>query len=88
MANCVSFEVGESFSSYDDLEKKIEAYEKSTSIQLTHRDSRTIEAAKKRVPKRVAGIKSDLKYYNIHFACVFGGKKYKNEGTGDRAHQR
>ena len=31
---------------------------------------------------------SVLVYYSIHYVCVFGGKKYKNEGTGQRSQQR
>ncbi len=84
----VTFEIGESFHSYSDLEAKVKSYEKSRSIQLTHRDSRTLEAASKRVPKRVEGAKPELKYYNIHLTCLFGGKKYKNKGSGERTHYK
>ena len=83
----VVFEIGESFSSYSDLDAKVKSYEKSRSIQLTHRDSRTLEAASKRAPKRVEGAKPELKYYSIHLTCVFGGKKYKSKGSGERLHQ-
>ena len=80
--NCsTSFEIGECFSTYSDLEKRIKLYETSTSVQLTHRDSRTLETARKRVPKRVEGANMKLKYYSIHLSCVFGGKKYKNKGS-------
>jgi hypothetical protein len=41
----------------------------------------TLTAAKKHVPKRVEG---DLVYYTVR---VFGGKEYKNEGTGQRTKQ-
>ena len=68
--------------------EKIQCYEAERFVQLIHRDSRTLEMAKKRVPKRVALAKSDLVYYNIHFACVFGGKKYVKKGTGERPNQR
>ncbi len=86
MANSlVKFEVGECFSSYPDLEAKVKAYERSNSVQLTHRD---LNLLIKRVPQRVAGAKADLKYYNIHYTCIFGGKKYKNMGSGARMNQR
>jgi len=84
----VSFEIGESFSSYSDLEDKVKAYEESRSVQLTHRDSRTLESAQKRVPKRVLGSNPNLKYYSIHYSCLFGGKKYKDKGSGQRVNQR
>ena len=78
----VTFEIGESFHSYSDLEAKVKSYEKSRSIQLT--DSRTLEAASKCVPKLVECAKPKLKYYSIHLMCLFGGKKYKNKGSGER----
>ena len=71
----VTFEIpGESFHSYSDLEAKVKSYGKSRSIQLTRRDSRTLKArASKRAPKCVE---------SIHLTCLFGGKKYKNKGSG------
>ena len=80
--------MGEAFSSYTDVEAKIKAYQREKFVQLNRRDSRTLAAAGKRVPKRVEGARIDLQYYSVHFACVFGGKKYKSEGTGKRARQR
>ena len=84
----VNFVVGDKFSSYNDLKKKLSEFEKSQSVQLTHKDSRTLESAAKRVPKRVENANSALEYYTIHFSCVFGGKKYTNRGSGKRPHQR
>ncbi len=45
--------VGESFSSYKELDAKIRSYQKDKFVQLSKRDSRTLEMAKKRIPKRV-----------------------------------
>ena len=73
----------ESFTSYKQLEEKVKIYERSKFVQLGHRDSRTLEAARKRVPIRVDGA-NELKYYSIHSTCVFGDKKYKNKSTGKR----
>ncbi len=80
----ISFAVGDCFSSYKELEEKVKAYEKSRHVQLTHTDSRTLEASMKRVPKRVEGANRDLVYYHVHLTCVFGGKKYVNKSTGKR----
>ena len=82
------FVVGESFTTYKQLEEKVKIYERSNFVQLGHRDSRTLEAARKRVPIRADGANNELKYYSIHLTCVFGGKKYKNKSTGKRVHQR
>ena len=71
----VSFSVGDTFSSYDDLKKKLAEFEKSQSVQLTQRDSRTLEAAARRVPKRVKNANTALVYYSINFSCVLRGKE-------------
>ena len=84
----VKFNVGESFTSYKCLQEKIKQYEAEKCVQFTHRDSRTLETAKKRVPGRVACANKELVYYTIHYACVFGGKNYQNKGTGQRPHQK
>ena len=44
-----TFAVSECFSSYEELAKKVDTYQKEKYVQLTHRDSRTLEAASKRV---------------------------------------
>ena len=46
-AGSVSFTVGESFESYNSLMEKIQCYEAERFVQLIHRDSRTLEMAKK-----------------------------------------
>ena len=84
-SDVASFAVGDTFSSYDDLKKKLAEFD---SVQLTQRDSRTLEAAARRVPKRVKNANTALVYYSISFSCVFGGKKYNNKGSGKRPHQR
>ena len=47
----VSFSVGDSFESFDALQTKIKAYEQAHCVQFWRRDSRTIEAAKKRLDR-------------------------------------
>ena len=44
---------------YEELDLRVKEYQKEKFVQLTHRDS---SAAIKRVPNRVEGAKSDLKY--------------------------
>lgn len=82
------FNVGDTFHTYKELQAKVKLYEASHSVQLSHRDSRTLEAARKRAPQRVAEANTDLIYYTISLVCIFGGKKYRNMGTGERACQR
>ena len=87
MADCC-FTVGDKFSSYDELREKISQYEQSRSVQLNHNDSRTLESARKRVPRKVEKANKALVYHYINFSCVFGGKQYRCKGHGRRPHHR
>ena len=84
----VSFEVGDTFSSYKDLKNRVEEFEKINFVQLAHRDSGTLAAAAKRAPKVVEKANKELVYYSIVLTCVLGGKKHKCEGSGVRPTQK
>ena len=88
MADEIAFHVGEIFDSYSTFQSKLKIYEDKKSVQFTHLDSRTLDNARKRVPKRVEGANPDLKYHSISLSCVFGGKDYKCKGNNIRANQR
>ena len=76
------FSVGERFSSYTELEEKIRTYEQQTFCQLWKRDSRTIESAQKRLNRHLA---ENIKYYEVTFGCIHGGRRFKCRGEGKRA---
>ena len=82
------FVVGDRFSSYKELEQRIEVYEETNFIQLGHKDSRTLEGAKKRTPKRVENANKDLQYYSLCLSCNYGGKKYHQRSSGQRKQRR
>ena len=44
--------------------------EKASSMQLSQRDSRTVEAARKRVPKRVEIAKAEWILVSLVYTCV------------------
>ena len=44
-------------------------FEKASSVQLSQRDSRTLDAARKRVPKRVGVAKAELIYRIRTYTC-------------------
>ena len=75
------FNVDDLFSSYDELKEKIDEYQKQHSIELRVRDSRTLEAARKRFPNRV--FSEELKYYELRFACVHSGKNFSKSKEDD-----
>ena len=84
----ISFNVGDTFSSYQEFKGRVEEFEKLNFVQFTHRDSRTLEAAAKRAPKVVEKANKELVYYNIMLTCVLGGKKHKSEASGVRPNQK
>ena len=74
--------VGNEFSSFEELKAKLKAYQSEKYVQLVRRDTRTLEMARRQVPKRVEDSNAALVYYSIHYTCALGGKSYKNEGAG------
>ena len=62
-----------------EVERKIKNYEKSKLVQLARRDSRTLEDAAKRVPKRVEGALSDDKKHLEVSHIFFRGTESHHE---------
>ena len=75
---------GETFSTFQELEKKIEQFKRVSFVDLWIRDSRTVAAAQKRLTK---SLKPELKYYELKLACVHGGRTFKSENKGKRSSQ-
>ena len=83
----MALKVGDKFSSYEDVESAIRIFSKENTVDLHKRDSRTLGAAVRQ--KRITedrGVKNGaLKYYQIKYACIFGGRdNYKARGQGSR----
>ena len=78
--------VGDVFASYSQVEEAISAYEQHHFLQLYRRDSRSITAYEKRVTKRVSN--RELRYSEVQFRCIRGGKKFASRSKGARPNQR
>ena len=76
-----SFVVGDCFESFAKLEARVEKFENSHFVKFWKRDTRTVEAARKRMNK---SIKPELKYYEIKYCCIHGGQHFKSQGKGLR----
>ena len=76
-----SFVVGDCFESFAKLEARVEKFENSHFVKFWKRDTRTIEAARKRMNR---SIKPELKYYEIKYCCIHGGQHFKLLGKGHR----
>ena len=81
-SEAVSFSVGDTFSTYDELKRTVAEYERSSFVQVWKRDARTIDAAKKRIDRVM---KPELQFYQLKFCCIHGGKKFKSESKGMRS---
>jgi len=81
MEENITFDLGETFTSYDKLLEKKKKFEQSHYVQLYTSDSRTIAAAKRRVNSHVDPA---LRFYTLKFCCVHGGKSFKAKGKGLR----
>jgi len=65
----VNFVVGEKFSSYEQLEEKITAYQDGNNIQLVYTDSWTLDAARKRASRKQM-INYVTTFYTLHATSV------------------
>ncbi|XP_065645990.1 uncharacterized protein LOC136076621 isoform X3 [Hydra vulgaris] len=80
----MAFSCSDSFASFAVLKEAIRKYEDTSFIKLWVRDARTIEAARKSIPKKAALMAADIKYYFIKYCCIHGGQKFKYCGKGKR----
>ena len=76
-----SFFVGQQFQSFEDLQSRIKLHESQHFVQFWCRDSRTVQAAQKRVNRPLS---EKIKYYQLTYGCIHGGKKFKARGEGKR----
>ena len=82
----MDFIEGQAFSSYYELEQAVESFEKANFVILSKKDTRTIETAKKRCPKK--NFKEELKYSEVKYICVHSGSYRQHITTGQRPQQR
>ena len=74
--------MGNLFSTSDESETKVKAYERAHFVPFWERDAATnTEAAKKRLNKF---LKPDLKYYELKYCCIHGGQAFKVKGKEDQ----
>ncbi|XP_065886150.1 zinc finger SWIM domain-containing protein 3-like isoform X3 [Dysidea avara] len=75
------FTVGDLFFNYEDVSKRLEAYERATFTKFWKRDARTVAAASKRLARTIS---PSLKYYEVKFCCIHGGQSFRPQGKGQR----
>ena len=75
------FYIGKRFESINELHEVKKSFEDTCFVELWKKDVRTLCAAKKSTPKRVANINPLLQYCSILLACKFSGKPRKKKQT-------
>ncbi|KAG1683753.1 Zinc finger SWIM domain-containing protein 3 [Nymphon striatum] len=86
MAASTSLRVGADFSTLESLLAAINEFQNEQKVSYWRRDSRTLKAAKNRgmdVP-----LNDEIKYYELRFSCIKGGRDYKSSSSGKRPRQR
>ena len=78
---CPSFSVGDSFRSFSELEEKLQIFKAKKYVEFWRRDARTIKAVQNRLNR---AINPSLKYYELKYCCIHGGREFKPKGKGIR----
>ena len=81
-----TFSVGDRFTTFAEVKKKIYQYEKDKFVQFYQKDSRKIKAARKRPPHK--NFNKAIVYSELVYSCIHGGKKFKSESKGKRPNQQ
>ena len=68
--------VGDTFESFEELEKRLKQFEDRNFVKFWKREARTREAAMKRVERH---IRPELKYYQLKHTCIHGRAKVSGQ---------
>ena len=70
------------FDDFSAFESTISQYQNNENVQFFKRDSHSLEAAKGRVSNQTFNPR--IKYYEVTYHCIRGGKNFKPTGTGKK----
>ena len=79
---------GGEFKSFAELCDKVSEFERAGCVQLYIRRSRLIISAAKRSSSKNSDYNENLKYDEIEYACIHGGKNFKTTSTDKRPNQK
>lgn len=75
-SSAATFSIGERFKTFIDLQNKLKEYE------VLDTCSRTVNAARTRLTRHLL---DEIKYYQVSFRCIHGGRKFVAKGEGKRS---
>ena len=73
--------IGQKFEDFAAFESAIMRYQNAENVQFYRRDSRSVEKAQPRLEKK---LNPKIKYYEVKYHCINGGKKHISKATGAR----
>ena len=73
--------IGQKFEDFAAFESAIMRYQNAENVQFYRRDSRSVEKAQLRLEKK---LNPKIKYYEVKYHCINGGKKHISKATGAR----
>ena len=79
-----NFYIGEKFQTFDSFSVKLQQFQDSNFVQLYKRSSRKYDATK----FQGENINSELKYSEIVYSCIHGGRNFISKSEGARPNQR
>ena len=77
---------GMKFDRFEAWNAALVKWEKENFTQLYVRSSRSIEAGRKRTPKKP--LADRLQYSEMTYACIHGGRDFKTRSKGERPKQK
>ena len=78
---------GQEFCSFEEVSESVKKWEKKNFVTLyTTGSSRSIEVARTQAPNRTYLDK--LKFTELDYACVHGGREFKSKATTRRPYQK
>ena len=73
--------VGQKIEDFAAFESAIMRYQNAENVQFHRRDSRSVDKAQRRLEKK---LNPKIKYYEVKYHCINGGKKHIAKATGAR----
>ena len=72
---------GQKFEDFAAFESFFMRYQNAENVQFYRRDSRSVDKAQPRLEKK---LNTKIKYYEVKYHCIYGGKKHISKTTGAR----
>ena len=73
--------IGQKFEDFAAFESAIMRYQNAENVQFYWRDSRSVDKAQPRLEKK---LNPKIKYYEVKYHCINGGKKHISKATWAR----